>query len=202
VRTFARATWQAPAGFRSLGGAQKSQGFLVRSRRYEITRHDPARRRLCHASIHLASLSRIKTNQISGSDFRVARRRFSVGMYCLLQFRTISASHDYNAQSYVEAVTAGRGIPPLRRSRTIAATQPTYLCRVEFVIPAQPEATVAPTGFTEFTHDCQRTTADAPCPAAPCYRARVYRLRRFRRRVTVGLASCGPALSAAMIGRA
>ena len=38
------------------------------------TRHDLARRRLCKASLHLASFSRIRTNQISGRDFRVARR--------------------------------------------------------------------------------------------------------------------------------
>jgi hypothetical protein len=62
-----------------------------KGRRYEITRHDPARRRLCQASLHLASLSRIKTNQISGSDFRVARRRFSVGISCL-QLRLIGTS--------------------------------------------------------------------------------------------------------------
>src|SRR5229473_6941772 len=45
-------------------------------RRYEITRHNLARRRLCKASLHLASFSRIRTNQISGSVLRVARRRF------------------------------------------------------------------------------------------------------------------------------
>jgi hypothetical protein len=79
-------------------GAQSVQGFLEGLRcRYEIARQDPAWRRLCQASLHLASFSRTKTNQISGSDFRVVRRRFSVGMSCLLQLRTISASHDYCA---------------------------------------------------------------------------------------------------------
>lgn len=47
---------------------------------YEITRHDLARRRLCKASLHLANFSRIRANQISGSDFRVARRLFSLGI--------------------------------------------------------------------------------------------------------------------------
>jgi hypothetical protein len=55
-------------------------GSLCLLFRYEITRHDPARRRLCQASLHLASFSRIRTNQISGSDLWVVRRRFSEGI--------------------------------------------------------------------------------------------------------------------------
>jgi hypothetical protein len=51
--------------------------------RYEIIRHDLAPCRLCQASLHLANFSRIRTNQISGSDFRVARRPFSLGILSL-----------------------------------------------------------------------------------------------------------------------
>jgi hypothetical protein len=99
-------------------------------RRYEIARHDPPRRRLCQASLHRASCSRIKTNQISGSDFRVGRRRFCVGMACLLPLQTISASHDYTAQY------TSRQSPPDGASRRwgddtlLSATQRSYLCRI------------------------------------------------------------------------
>jgi hypothetical protein len=74
-------------------------------------------------------------------------------MCCLLQLRSISASHDCTAQSYVAAVAARRGIPPLRRSRTIAATQPAYLCRIMKFHPRAAgqnfKTTVAPIGVTK-----------------------------------------------------
>jgi hypothetical protein len=90
-----RSGWSAGWRIRGSIGRASVYRVLWRLEVFDIVplRNNPPRSSSLSSmpSFHRANFSRRRTNQTSGSDFWVARRRFSVGISCLPQFRAIVA---------------------------------------------------------------------------------------------------------------